>query len=153
VHQFVPDAPSGGVGHAEPAYQRQSRYIAFDLGERVRGKKPGSQWELRRSKDRPTDDEALVVTLITFVELPGVELAMTAGLALLAADETARPTRFIQCLFTLLFGTVRVQGLVQTEATLELHRIICHRKSSLSFRHFDVTSPIASVADLRQELG
>ena len=89
------------------------------------------------------------MTVVTLVELPGFEAAMTT-MSAARADEPVRPSPLIQRLFTLRLRPVRAQELRQTEALLELHRILCHRKILLSFRQFHDTAPTGSVADLRQ---
>jgi hypothetical protein len=71
---------------------------------------------------------------------------MTA-LGALRADESVRPPPLIQRLFTLLFRTVRAQKLRETEALLELHRILCHGNILLSFKqmHYRTTVPVALI--------
>jgi hypothetical protein len=104
---------------------------------------------LVESEDRPTDDGCLVMTAVTLVKPSRVELAMTALLAL-RANESVRPAPPIQCPFTLLLGTVRVQGHWETEALLELHRILRHGKILLPYRQSHYIQTAGSVADLRQ---
>lgn len=149
LHQLVFYAPCSGVGNPELAFQGQSRDAGLTLGEQVYGEKPGGQCELGRSKDRPTDDRSLVVTVVTLVELPGFEFAMAVSLTLWA-DKSVRPTPSIQCLFTLLLGTVGAQERREAEALLELHRILRHNEFLISFRQFHHIAPTGAVADLRQ---
>ena len=69
-----------------------------------------------------------MVALVALIELAAFQLTV-ACLAAFGANKAVRPAQEKQCLTTLLLGAVLVHKFMQSEAFLELHRILAHGKT------------------------
>lgn len=126
LHQFVLDAPSGAVTHAELAFQFQCGYAVLGLSKKEHCEEPSSQRQFGIGKDSPADQRGLVMAAITLVELVCIEQAMMCRTAF-RTNKSARPAPIEQRFLALLFSSVFLEEIGQTEAFLKLDRVLWHR--------------------------
>jgi len=126
LHQFVLDTPSGAVTYTELALEFQCRDAILGLSKKEHREKPSGQRQFSIGKDSPTGQRGLVMTAITLVELVCIEKAMMCTTAI-RANESTWPAPIEQRFLALLFSSVFLEEIGQTETFLKLDRVLMHR--------------------------